>query len=148
MNKQRLKEIIKSKKFKQITIILVIALIISMITIRIIHIENEKTKQEVLKNIEEVLSDKLLPEDYVLDTSKDFHLTKDQIKYIIQEETIKKENKTLYSVEVRYPYELKVYSERNSRGTIKEDTFYIEILPKTKEIKQITLKNKEVIYTK
>ena len=71
MKKPEITNLLKSKKFKIIIKILIIIIIITT-TIAIIHKENEKTKQEILQNIQEVIPDKLLPENYSINADKEF----------------------------------------------------------------------------
>ena len=70
MPNHKLKEVKKSKKVKIITITILIVLIIVIATITIIKKENEKTNQEILQNIQEVIPDKLLPENYYINADK------------------------------------------------------------------------------
>lgn len=151
MKNTKITNLLKSKKFKIITKIIIIIIIITT-TIAIIHKENEKTKQEVLQNIQEAIPDKLLPENYSINADKEFKVDKNQIKYKILKDTITRENKTTYKVKVSYPSEVKKLPKENniesSLITSGEDIFYIEISPKTKQIQKITLKNKEIIYKK
>lgn len=138
------------KKYQKIIIIvLIIALLLTTITI-IIHNNNEKTKQQVLKNIQQVIPNKLLPQNYTIDTSKEYNSTKDQIKYTIKEDTIQKESKTLYTVEVLYPQKCikENINDTSCVSSTYKDTFYITINKKTKEIEKITLKDKYIIYQK
>ena len=91
MKKPEITNLLKSKKFKIIIKILIIIIIITT-TIAIIHKENEKTKQEILQNIQEVIPDKLLPENYSINADKEFKAEQNQIKYKILTETITREN--------------------------------------------------------
>ena len=57
-------------------------------TITIIKKENEKTNQEILQNIQEVIPDKLLPENYSINADKEFKAEQNQIKYKILKEIL------------------------------------------------------------
>ena len=152
MPNHKLKEVQKSKKVKIITITILIVLIIVIATITIIKKENEKTNQEILQNIQEVIPDKLLPENYSINADKEYKISKDQVKYSLLKDTLKKENNSTYQVKVQYPKEVKKLPKENnstqSEISIGEDIFTIEISPKTKQIQKIILENKEIIYKK